>query len=431
MSLPKEINYLARPASLPAGTNLTSIVSAPTNGSVFTEGSVIYLDMVNRGYLVPSSVYLRYKLAVVQGAAASFVRGTPAYAPFARSEVVIGSSVVESIQQYNQVANMIVQTKLNSAQKTGLGAALGNTVDVAYSTPTYVNQNGFSLGAAAVTTNLSLACPLGNILSSATTMIPLGKMPACRIQLTVDSTSNVISGSGTSITLSNIELCYDCCEFGPEVDAAVDSMVDPMGEIVIKSSGFINSAQVISSGFSGMNELVYGVRLASIKSLWALFCGTTAAHSPSSWAGSRDITSSTGDYQFSISGRPFPERPLSTTLNKAGIFMELLNAWGPAHSMESNNTSIMPIQWYAYLGSNGGATPDTVILPSFFLAGVNTEKLSSNSVLLSGVSSQNTPITLRINTSTATTQAFNVNVIALYDALIKINPLTKQASVMI
>lgn len=429
MSLPKEINYIARPQSLPVGTNVTSIVASPTNGSLFTDGAVIYLDMVNRGYLVPSSLYLRYKLTSTITTGQSYIRGIPAYAPFARSEVLIGSSVVESIQQYNQVCNMIVNTKLNVAQKVGLASAFGILDQT--TTPTFANTNGANLGAVAGSFALSLACPLGNMLSCATTLVPLGKMPATRVQLTLDSVANVISGTGTGIRVENVELCYDVVEFGPEVDAAVDSMVDENGEIIIKSQGFINSAQVLTSGFSGMNELVYGVRLASIKSLFASFCGTTAAHSPSSWSGSRDITSSNGDYQFSISGRPFPERPISTTLNKAGALMELLGAHGPAHDLLTSNTCITPIQFFAYLGSNGAATPDTVTLPSQFWVGVNTEKLSSNTILLSGVSSQNTPITLRVNTSTATTQGFNVNVIAMFDALIKINPRTRQASVMI
>ena len=429
MSLPKEINYMTRPQSLPVGTNLTSVVSAPTNGSLFTDGAVIYLDMINRGYLIPQSVYLRYKLTSTITTGQSYIRGIPAYSPFARSEVVIGSSVVESIQQYNQVCNLIVNTKLNVAQKIGLASAFG--VQDQTTTLTSVNVNGANLGATAGSFALSLACPLGNMLTCATTLVPLGKMPSCRIQLTLDTAANIISGTGTGIKVENVELCYDVVEFGPEVDAAVDSMTDENGEVIIKSQGFINSAQVVSSGFSGMNELVYGVRLASIKSLFASFCGTTSAHSPSSWAGSRDITSSNGDYQFTIAGRPFPERPISSSLNKAGALIELLNAWGPAHDLMTSNTSITPLQYFGYLGNNGAATPDTVTLPSNFFIGVNCEKLSTNSVILSGVSSQNSPITFRLNTSTATTQGFNVNVIAMFDALIKVNPRTRQASVMI
>jgi len=430
MSLPKEIDYESRPLSLPAGTNLTSIVAAPTNGSSFTDGAVIYLDLVNRGYLVPQSIYLRYKLAVACNATAGPVlRGIAGYSAINRSEILIGSSVVESIQQYNQVSNMVVQTKLNFAQKAGLAAGLG-LIDQT-TTPTFDNLDGYTL-AASSTTTIPCAVPLGNMLSAAQTLVPLGKMPACRIQLTLDTASNIVSvGGGTSLTVSNVELVYDVVDFGPEVDAAVDMMADENGEIVIKSQGYINSAQALTSNFSGMNELVYGVRLASIKSLFACFCGTTAAHSPSSWAGSRDITSNAGDYQFSISGRPFPERPISTALNKAGALMELCNAWGPSHDLLTSNTSISSKQFYAYTGSNGASAADSASSPSKFFIATNCEKLSSSGVLLSGVSSQNTPITLRINTSVATTQGFNVNVIALYDALIKVNPRTRQASVMI
>jgi hypothetical protein len=427
MSLPVEINYTMKPTALPSGTSLTSVVSAPSNGSTFQEGSIIYLDMVSRGYLVPSSLYIRYKLSVSTDATLNpYIRGIPAYAPFARSECVIGSSIVETIQGYNQVSSMVVNTKLNTAQKVGLSASLG-LLDQA-TTPTFDNVDGYKLSPS-VSILIPLSAPLGNMFSACQQLLPLGKMPACRLQLTLDALSNIVSVGGTAMTISNVELCYDIVDFGPEVDAAVDSMVNESGEIVIKSQGFMNSSQIVPAGLQGSTELVYGLRLASIKSLYALFVGTNAAYNPSAWASSRDITSNSGDIAFTISGKSYPDRPISTTLNKAAFLSELSNSWGPSHDILTSNFAITQKQFYGYLGS--GNVADPVSHPSRFIMGVNCEKLSSNGVLLSGVSSQNTPLTLRINTSVPTAQTFNVNVIALFDALIKVNPATRQASVMI
>jgi len=324
------------------------------------------------------------------------------------------------------VCSMVVNTKMNTAQKVGLSASLG-LLDQS-TTPTFDNVDGYKLPIS-TTTVIPLSAPLGNMFSSCQQLLPLGKMPSCRIQLTLDAVANVVSVPNALMLISNVELCYDIIDFGPEVDSAVDSMVNESGEIVIKSQGFMNSSQIVPNGLNGSTELVYGLRLASIKSLYALFVGTNATYNPSGWASSRDIASNAGDLSFTISGKSFPDRPISSATNKASFLSELSNSWGPSHDILTSNFAITQKQFYGYLGS--GVVADPVSHPSRFILGVNCEKLSSNGVLLSGVSSQNTPITLRINTSVATAQTFNVNVIALFDALIKINPSTRQASVMI
>jgi hypothetical protein len=70
-----------------------------------------------------------------------------------------------------------------------------------------------------------------------------------------------------------------------------------------------------------------------------------------------------------------------------------------------------------------GATPTTITNPGKFYFGVNTEKLTTNGVLLSGISTQSAPISLRLQLGTATTYGYNVSVFALYDALIGVSVL--------
>ena len=127
--LPKEINYRSA-IPLPEGTQSNSIVNSPINGASFSASSIIQFDLVQRGYLVPESMYIRYKLTTTggtAGAATNFIRGTPVYSFFARSEVIVGSQVVESIQNYNQLCNMLVNCRMNYSQKLGLATAFGYT----------------------------------------------------------------------------------------------------------------------------------------------------------------------------------------------------------------------------------------------------------------------------------------------------------------
>ena len=105
--LPKEINYKSA-MSLPDGTSSNSIVASPINGQTFQASSIVQFDLVQRGYLVPESMYIRYKLTTTLPATAganNALRGTPVYSPIARLETIVGSQVVESIQNYNQLSN--------------------------------------------------------------------------------------------------------------------------------------------------------------------------------------------------------------------------------------------------------------------------------------------------------------------------------------
>jgi hypothetical protein len=62
---------------------------------------------------------------------------------------------------------------------------------------------------------------------------------------------------------------------------------------------------------------------------------------------------------------------------------------------------------------------------------MNTEKLSSNAVMLSGESSQLTPINVRVNTSSATTAAATLTLYACYDAFIALNVNSRQVAVRV
>jgi hypothetical protein len=246
-------------------------------------------------------------------------------------------------------------------------------------------------------------------------------MSGVRIQMTVDSIANMFSTViPTAFALTNLELVYDQIDFGAGVEAMVRSMGD---KIYVKSASYSCSNNTLSSGSSGSLDLLYNTRLSSIKSLFANF-GGTSANSLNKVYDSYDITSGNGDYSFSVGGIQYPPRPISTVTSKAGAVMELKQAIGGIHSSETNNFSISSGEF----GVDGNDAT-TVRIPGKFYLGVNLEKLSTNGALLTGLSSQSAPIGLRINTGTALAQAYNVSVIAMYDALIEVDTVSKNATV--
>ena len=208
----------------------------------------------------------------------------------------------------------------------------------------------------------------------------------------------------------------------------VNDLVKGMGEqFYIKSSSFKNMGASLASGVTVSTDLIYNMRLASIKSLFAHFCGQNAAKCLSGLFDSCDPTSNNGEMVYNIAGTSYPSRPVSTLNSRSAFLMELKKAVGALHS-ESYNNSIDLIE-FNYNDTGIFATPSTAIAPAKFYFGCNTEKLSSNGALLTGVSTQSSPISLRLSIGTATQQAYNVYLIALYDALIVVQPELRQASV--
>lgn len=423
LSVPREVDYSNRPSALPPNTINTDVVVAPSNGQTFAnDGDIIQFTLPSRGFMVPGTLYLRYKCAVAGSGAAATMRGCPFYTPFVRSQVSVGSAVVESVEQYNQLANVLINTKMDFAEKSGLAFPLGL---VNYTTtPTASNLNGRTLAAADGET-WDMAGFLGNILSNSDLLVPLGAMPSVQIQLTMDALTNMFTAATSavidSLTLSNLELCFQSVEFGAEVDPLILSMTDAEGNILIKSQSFSSSSQVVAAQ-AGQTEIIYNQRLSSIKSVVANFNG--AGNQKNDWADSVDITNGNGDYQFIIASTPLPPRPLSVVQNKGGVYQELSNCWNMAGSLYSSKLAITPKEFNRTDGST-----TTFDEPGKFYIAQNTEKLSS-SAMLTGISSQLSPISLRINFGgAAPAQPHAVALICCYDAIMVINPLARQVQV--
>lgn len=419
--LPKELEYVPLLNSLSPSTVNTSVVLSPSNGATFQENSAIQFDIASRpnSFLDPSTLYIRYKVALTAAAAGVEIKGCPLYTPFQNLQVQFGSNIVESINQYGVVMAMQMNLTHSQAQKAGVAASYGYS-DFASSSQC-ANVNGRTTSIANET--FTVSGPLRCILSESNRLIPLGVMPAVRIQLTCDTMASIATTSValTGMTLSNVELCYDIIT----MDSSVTDIIGGMGEkIYIKSQSYATSSTTLAAGVTGSVSLLYNTRLSSVKSLFASF-GGTAATSLNRLYDSFDITSNNGSYQFMIGGLPYPARPISTANNRSGAFSELRLAVGGI-SQTYADISISPAEFnYVSVGTT------TARVPAKFLIGVNVEAMHTNSVLLSGISTQSSPITLQLELNTATSQAHSIMLMALHDALIEITPSTRDATVKV
>ena len=417
MALPNQLDYSQSISELPECQNYEVCLTPTTGAGSYSPGGVIKFDFQNRGFIDGSSITLRYKYTVTSAVGAEII-GTPAYTPFLRLETLIGSQVVESINQYNQVAGFLyMNTSFDQAMKYGVQPSMGylNNTGV----PTLEQLDG---RVCVVNETGTFSCPLVGLLSSSSKLIPAFAMPQISVQLTLDSIANIFTTAvvPTAFTLSNVELCYNMLDFGRSVESAVLSMP----KLFLKCNSYSNSSASVANGTSGSISLVYNQKYASVKSAFILPTGTGAT-SLNEWGDSYDMTSSNGEYSINIAGVSYPQRTLSTLNNKTYILQELRRACGNMDD-KNNNMAINSIEFYKQ-----GADATTVSAPAKFIVGIPLEKLHipNDKAILTGVSTNNSNITVNINTATATAQSHTVNLILNYDAILEVDTQTRDARV--
>lgn len=409
--LPHSVNYTEALPSLPDGVQQIPVGANPVNGQTFQAGQQIQFDLLNRGFLVPDSMYIAYTYTLTSAINAEWI-GCPVYTAFNRLDVQVGSQTVDTIQNYNVVMNMLSNLTLDIAQKYGLQSGFGyyNNTTI----PSLEQMDGRICTANEVG---SLSAPLMSILSNSEKLLPLFAMPQIRVVLTVESIANMFSTAvvPTGFVLSNVELRYKVVDMGGHVE----DMVRSMGEkIYVKSQSFSSSSATLASGSNGYIELIFNQRYASVKSLFAI----NGSASINKQFDSVDLTQSNGEYSFSIGGVIYPQRPISTKNSKALALQELRSATGSIFD-KNNSFAINSIEFNVQ-----GAGATTVATPAKFYVGTSTEKLNSDS-LLTGISTQNSPISYRISTGTATASASTVTLVVNYDALWEIDTATRQTAV--
>ena len=442
--LPKEIAYNRPMASLPADTSSLNVIVRPSNGANFgAGGDIIQFDLPAHSFLVPSSLTLRGKVRTLAGTdgQSDLMWGVPAASWIQRVETIVGGNLIESVQSYGQLYNMIALTKLNIAEKYGLATEMGFVGGAGGATGalTVDNLSGRTLNSveASDSNPFSFALPLGCLLASCAELVPLGLMGGVRIQITTAAVADFIeqhtTGNLPTITFEDLELNFDLVSFGAGMDGVVASMANADGDILMKSQGWNVNNINSSTTAGGSQDLIFNTRLSSIKSLIYQGSGTYqtnwGADKPAAY-GAAQVAGETGSTQFFVASTPFPPTPLRES-NQAAVMSELRQAQGQVHDVYSTSASISPQQFITapQLGTAAGSLLFSA--PPAHFVGVNTEKLSTNAVMLSGVSSQLSPINVRLQASSASNANFTSTLFALYDAIISINIPTRTMAVRV
>ena len=433
ISLPKEFSYDVL-ESLPSGITNNELMLLPINGSTFScanSGTIVQWTLPSVGFLQPDSLYLKYTYQTTS-VGESQICGSPVYSPLQRMQTLFGSNIVENITNYNAINHMLTNVNLNPAQKWGLQQQYGynNSSAAGYQVSNLQSMNG---GVIPINGTGTWSCFLPCLLSNSEKLIPLCSMPSVTVQITLDSIANIfapaavaiLNGGATGVlaqaacvlptdfVLSNMTLCYNMITM-PE---SLTSMLLKEDKIFIKSNSFINIQNFVNVGTSGQVELVYNTRLASVKTCFML----NSSNGVNKIFDSVDLSSG-GDYIFSIAGRLFPSRPIASN---GGILPELRKSVG-SMGCKFTSFSIDALEM-SYTAS--GAVLTTREAPAKIYPSINLSTVPFSDVLLSGISTQSSPISVRINVIVPTIRPITASLVMYYDAIIEIDTTAKMATV--
>ena len=408
VSMPNELNFQL-PASLPAAKTFEIRVQ-PVNQQSFTPGQVLQFDIPcgKMGqYLDPTTTYIRFKVVYTHTGTAgtnfSYLLGT-GYSYFNKFEVYGNNSVtLESINEYGLLANTLLQTQLNGADKIGLSSSMGfNSVD-AYSVL------GHKIFDAATTVNyltFEYSIPIIGILGSGTDkLFPTGNIYSLRVELTMDAITNftVAATAGGTIgacTISEVELVGQVIELDAQPQMMIQSQNPNL--IHIRSQSYRTASNYLAGGSSGLTDVLIGTRVSSLKSMFVT-CSPSNALEKKYASVCPNLAQGTS---LILSGLAIPQRGLNPVNHPADCFTELQKALG-ALAIVNYNGAVTKEEYYRSSMTTGlmlaynTTLADIATKSCQFVLGLNTEIVSHRGGLLSGININSAPSFLRCQIDTA------------------------------
>lgn len=436
-ALPHEMDYTL-PASLPSAKNFEIRVQ-PVNAQSFTAGQVLQFDLPcgRRGqYLDPATSYIRYRITYGAPAAGttaadySYLLGS-SYSPFLKQEVYGNNSVLlESINEVGVLANMLLNISLNSSDKAGLSPAMGfsSTTNTASATAGHKIWTSATVGAIEGLVH-EYATPLIGILGTGTDkMFPIGAIYGLRFELTMDNfllfTKSISANNLTSCTIDQVEFVANVIELSPEAQSLIE-MQNPE-KLHIRSHSYRQASNLLASGaVSGSNDLLVGIRVSSLKSIY-MACNVGSNCLENKYAGiNPNLDQGTC---FVIAGQNYPQRTMNPSGHPADCFMELQKSLG-ALSMATFNGTITKTAYYTSSTSYGlcqgfnNTIAGILTNPNQFFLGIDTEVVARKENLLSGINVNSSPMFFRAQVGSTAIAAYNhvLNFFGYYDLILEID----------
>lgn len=414
IGIPNELNFQLPSSMVPS--RKFELRVAPYGQSTFTSAGQsikIVLPQMQRTLFNFQTAYLFATVDFTQtggqaGTDVSYLLGSW-YSLFSRQIVRSGSGyVLETIDNVGQLANTIISMTLNGAERVGLSNSLGlNDTKLDYNIGPKLNySSGFG------NNNLShtIAIPLIGILNSSK-MFPAWNSGDLEIELTLAQISTYIKSISlntiTAVTISNVEFVVECLELAPESYNMI--MSQNPNQVVIKTQSYTFGSSSLPASQASSVDIPFQIKVNSLKQLFWYASPTNVIDGV--YGG---VNPNLDSWQFISNGTSYPQRNVQAKY-ASEAFMQNQKSFGSVYSNNhSGNASKFEFAvastsynnyYTAYTATATNGTTTSTLLESKahkFYQALDLESMNNNKEsLYSGISTNGTSSTLRLNVSSA------------------------------
>jgi hypothetical protein len=348
------------------------------------------------------------------------------------------SNLLETINEYGQLANLLIDTSLTQSDKAGLSALIGsnplnNSVTglaayAQYGSNTQLrvagDRSGLSLVTATTANGLNTAVPYtfalpilsGVVGVNASKMLPVGKLSSpIRMEFYLSANDDAVYsgllGVGAAWQLVNVEICACYVEIQDDSLSHFGNEID-----YISTTTYRQASTYVPSATSGEWTTLLPFRAASITGLYARFLpfvqNVQGAEATAAYRKGCSINPNLGSYYFRVGSSIYPNKPvyLKSTIQGSGseAYAELLKSFHALSSSIGNTAITLPqynvaatataaTAWTVPIGTNGGnlvtQLQNAGTSNNAFAIGLECQSFSNrNDTILSGISTLNSQI---------------------------------------
>jgi hypothetical protein len=341
------------------------VKTPPTNGTTFTDGQVIQIDLAGNlagTYYDMSSMYLKVKVAAPQAyqldrcGALGFIK---------RLQISTAGAQIADINNWNVLATAMLDTDSSDEWKAGYGNVMLGTQGG------QLRGEGVAAAAERVYCIPLVLNPLFN--TTPHRLIPGFSLSSIQIRLTLESAADMFLSpvaQGAAVDFTEVELCAMMTELSPMAQAQVDASTG--GKYNILATSFMNSGATLDAAATRLTANL-GFSMSSLERI-------IAVHRPSATVGvfnkyslGNRTTAGLAQYQYLINAESYPARPVIVDAKGAESTAEMLIADHSLVDFKKGSTFNNGVVGSTIIsgpcvGASGGVQPQTDKSACFTLA---------------------------------------------------------------
>lgn len=381
---------------------------SPDSGTSFNCGDTIRFSIPTRknAFLVNPNCYLKFSVLKTGGTATNVHLNSTANSLIERVEEFSGGNLLSSLSNYGVLYHILYDSKVSTDEK------------IAYSNFNGQKDDGTSEGDAVSPTNAKTYCipvmsPIYGLLADKYFPIwALRNGGDARIEITLATALKALKFdnalSDTNIQISNISFETEYVELSETAMKMVMSNIDD--SIILHSTAYRDYTGTIANGSTGTQVHLINARYSSLKTLISCYLDNISTGNAYSSISRPKIINS---YITRIGASLIPARPIT---DDPEFFIQSLLAF---HNDPSSLYSKGCIDASEFLTPTV-ATDVNSHENKFFVALATDNLHGSDSLLMSGINTLNSPCFTEVNLSAPTTQSYFVVNFAEFDMIAEI-----------